>query len=102
MEGARLRLIVYERDDVGGLPGLLGWEKLVHGIKRDEAAKVQVHIVAVPNLLQSAHDLEADSVKQNSAANGGTPVEKCAADLVSDDHDRALLGVVHVIDPAAF
>src|SRR5579864_5554365 len=71
-------------------------------MERYEATQVQIHIVAVTNFLQGANHGEADAVEQNCGADGRTSRKQGAPDLVADDDHRALLRIVHAIDPAAF
>ena len=71
-------------------------------MKRDEAAQVQIHVVAVADFLQGANHGEADAVEQNGGADGWTPWKQRAPNFVADDDYGALLRIVHGIDPAAF
>src|ERR1700687_3577142 len=70
-------------------------------MERDEAAQVQIHVVAVADLLQGANHGEANPIEQNGGADGRAPRKQGAPDLVPDDDHSALLRVVHGIDPAA-
>src|SRR6202158_2186933 len=70
-------------------------------MERDEAAQVQIHVVAVADLLQGANHGEANPIEQNRGADGRAPRKEGAPDLVAYDDHGALLRVVHGIDPAA-
>src|ERR1700686_384333 len=70
-------------------------------MERDEAAQVQIHVVAVADLLQGANHGEANPIEQNRGADGRTSWKEGAPDLVAYDDHGALLRVVHGIDPAA-
>ena len=69
-------------------------------MKRNKAAQVLVHVVAMPNLLQRADNGEANPIQQDGCADRRSSGKKRPPDLIADDNDGALLQVVQFIDPA--
>src|SRR5580704_7208654 len=97
----RFRLIVDVRDHIGFDSGVQGTEVILHGMKRNEAAQVQIHVVAVADFLHGADHGEADTIEQDRSAHGRAAGKQRAAYFVADDDDFSLLRIVHRIDPAA-
>ena len=68
----------------------------------NKAAQVQIHVVAVANLLQGPNHGEANAIQQDSCPDGWTSGKQRSADLIANDDDRPLLHIIQVIDPSAF
>ena len=55
-----------------------------------------------PGALQRAHDLKANSVEQDRAADRWPPRKQYLARFIADHHHGPLLCVIHGVQPAAF
>jgi len=86
---------------MGGNAGVQGAEVVLHGVERDHAAQVLIHVIAMAYLFERSDDFKANAIQQDRAAHGRTSGEQCAADFVADDDYRSSLDVVHLIQPSA-
>src|SRR5579863_10581022 len=100
VQRARSRLIVDERDDIGCDASVEWPEVVLHGMEGNETPQVEIHVVAVANLLQRPNHGKSNTVEQNRCADGRAAGEECATHFVANDDDGSLLGVIHVVDPA--
>src|SRR5438552_3773047 len=71
-------------------------------MERNKAAQVQVHVVAMPHLLQCSNHREAHPIKKNRCPDRGTPREQRAPHLVPNHYYGPFLGVIEFIEPASF
>src|SRR5438132_11632658 len=80
---ARLRLVVNEADGIDGLPHILGREILPHGGERNEYPQVHCVVIAVSNALERANHLEANPIRQKSAATRGSAAKSQPSSLIA-------------------
>src|ERR1700739_1299593 len=68
----------------------------------DKAAQVDVHVIAVANLLEGPDHGKADTIQKNRRAHGGASGKQCAPDFIAQHDHGSALRVIQVVEQAAF